>query len=133
MHLGNKLRRSHIDYYNQKMKVQLAAQIFSASVANALLFCKNNLKLKEFQSCEGTIQFLRIFNDLFDIFNSKNMKQNGFKQPLNEQNEELIVNKLKEIKDYILSLKTINNQLLIQFPKKNRFLWFSYMYQSSAR
>ena len=129
MHLGNKLRKSHIDYHNQKMKVRLAAQIFSTSVANALLFCKDNLKLKEFQSCQGTIKFLRIFNDLFDILNSKNIKQHGFKQPLNEQNAELIINKLKEIKDYILSLKTINGQLLIHTRKKNRFFRFSYMYQ----
>lgn len=28
MHLGNKLRSSHIDYHNKKMKVQLAAQHF---------------------------------------------------------------------------------------------------------
>lgn len=62
------------------MKVQLAAQIFSTSVANALLFCKNHLKLEEFQSCQGTIQFLCTFNDLFDILNSKTMKQNGFKR-----------------------------------------------------
>lgn len=82
MHLANKLRSAHIHYHNQKMKVQFAAQIFSTSVANALLICKNTLKLKEFKSCQGTIEFLHVFNDLFDILNSKNMKQSGFKQPL---------------------------------------------------
>jgi len=28
--------------------------------------------LTEFEGCEGTIQFLLTFNDLFDILNSKN-------------------------------------------------------------
>lgn len=124
MHLANKLRSAHIHYHNQKMKVQFAAQIFSTSVANALLFCKNTLKLKEFKSCQGTIEFLHVFNDLFDILNSKNMKQSGFKQPLNEQNKEIITNKLKEIKSYILFLKTINGELLIKSRKKIGFLGF---------
>lgn len=36
LHLGNKLKARHIEYYKQKMKVKLAAQLFSASVADAL-------------------------------------------------------------------------------------------------
>jgi len=47
-HLGNKLRKQHIFYYNQKMKVKFATQLLSQSVADALRFCKNNLKLKNF-------------------------------------------------------------------------------------
>lgn len=106
------------------MKVRFAVQIFSTSVANALLFCKNTLKLKEFQSCQGTIEFLHVFNDLFDILNSKNMKQSGFKQLLNEQNKEIITNKLEKIKSYILSLKTIKGELLIKTREKTGFLGF---------
>lgn len=83
MHLGNKLRNAHVNYTKQKMKVWLATQIFSQSVADSLSFCRNDLMLKEFESCEGKIQFLLIFNDLFDIINSKNMNQTAFKQALN--------------------------------------------------
>lgn len=43
MHLGNKLRSAHVNYNQQKMKVRLATQIFSKSVADSLLFCKNDL------------------------------------------------------------------------------------------
>lgn len=130
MHLANKLRSVHIDYFNQKMKVRFAAQIFSTSVANAIAFCQNTLKLKEFQYCDGTIQFLRTFNDLFDILNSRNLKQHGFKQPINEHNIELIRKKLAAIKMYIVSLKTtdptkINNgQLVIESRRKTGFLGF---------
>lgn len=40
LHLGNKLRARHIEYYKQKMKVKLAAQLFSASVADVLEICR---------------------------------------------------------------------------------------------
>lgn len=124
MHLANKLRSVHIDYCNQKVKVQLAAQIFSKSVANAIEFYQKTLKLKDFQFCDGTIQFLRTFNDLFDILNSRTLKQNGFKQPLHEKNIELIRKKFEDIKLYILSLKTSNGELLIKSRKKTGFLGF---------
>lgn len=46
LHLSNKLR--HIEYHKQKMKVKLAVQIFSSSVADALDICKSDLQLSEF-------------------------------------------------------------------------------------
>ncbi|EFN70574.1 THAP domain-containing protein 9, partial [Camponotus floridanus] len=36
LHLGNKLRQQHIQYHKKKMNVRFAAQVCSASVANAL-------------------------------------------------------------------------------------------------
>ena len=36
LRLGNKLKLSHIQWYQQKMKVNLAAQVFCSSVADAL-------------------------------------------------------------------------------------------------
>ncbi|EZA51523.1 THAP domain-containing protein, partial [Ooceraea biroi] len=73
MHMGNKLRNAHVHYFKQKMKVRLAAQVFSKSVSDSLLHCKNKLKLNDFFSCEGTIRFLSIFNDLFDILEAVNL------------------------------------------------------------
>lgn len=54
----------------QKMKVKLAAQTFSKSVADALEVCSVDLQLREFYECAPTIQFIRLINDLFDILNS---------------------------------------------------------------
>lgn len=54
------------------MKVKLATQLLSTSITNALQLCKDILKLPQFQDCSATITFTSIFNDLFDIFNSKN-------------------------------------------------------------
>lgn len=89
-HLGNKLTIRHIDYAKQKMKVKLAAQFLSQSVANALTFCKDSLKLQTFQSSAATTKFLKKFNDLFDIFNSKALKQHRFLKPINSDNFEQI-------------------------------------------
>ncbi|GBO37286.1 hypothetical protein AVEN_219725-1 [Araneus ventricosus] len=43
VHLGNKLRGGHIKFSKQKMKVKLAAQLFSSSVADAIDYCHNKL------------------------------------------------------------------------------------------
>lgn len=105
MQLGNKLRNAHINYTKQKMKVRLAAQIFNKSVADGLLFFKTDLQLEQFCSCEGTIQFLCILNNLFDILNSHNIYQFGFKQALNSKNIKIVKEKFNECKKYIIIKK----------------------------
>lgn len=55
---ANKLTQAHIDFCRQKMKVKLAAQTLSSSVAKALLFAKE-LGLPEFSNCEGTCKFIQ--------------------------------------------------------------------------
>lgn len=47
-------------------------------------------------------------NDLFDIFNSRNMKQFDYQQPLNNLNKEMIFNFLDRMKIYIRGLKIKN-------------------------
>jgi len=44
------------------MKVRLALQTFSTSVANIISFCMNDMKLDDFQGSDKTIEFcLRIY------------------------------------------------------------------------
>ena len=81
MHLGNKLRIAYIAWYKKKMNVKLAAQLLSESVASSLQFCLNE-KLPGFAGCESTIKFIRLFNNLFDILNSRNLNSTGYKNPL---------------------------------------------------
>lgn len=40
LHLGNKIKKAHIYFRRQKMKVKLAVQVFSRSVADAIDFCR---------------------------------------------------------------------------------------------
>jgi hypothetical protein len=57
-HLANKLRSAHLHWKKQKMKVSLAAQVFSCSVADAMQFCCEKLLLPEFQGCMPTVFYL---------------------------------------------------------------------------
>eukprot|EP00795_Rhopilema_esculentum_P007827 gene7827-13692_t len=59
LRLGNKLKASHIHWRQQKMKVNLAAQTFSSSVADAIEYCANVLKLQQFQGSSATVKFIR--------------------------------------------------------------------------
>eukprot|EP00102_Acyrthosiphon_pisum_P025738 XP_016662948.1 PREDICTED: uncharacterized protein LOC107884719 [Acyrthosiphon pisum] len=79
-HLANKLRKQHIHYHKQKMKVKLATQLISQSVADALKFLKNNLCLPDFLQAGATIKFIEMFNAGFDILNSRSANCIGKKK-----------------------------------------------------
>ena len=72
LHLANKLRSAHIKWKPQKMKVNLAAQALSSSVADALEYCEGKLKLPQFQGCGPTVQCICVFDHIFDVLNSRN-------------------------------------------------------------
>ena len=88
LHLANKLRTSHINWKPQKMKVNLAAQALSSSVADALEYCEGKLKLPQFQACGPTVKFIRVFDRLFDVLNSRNPLARNFKAPIRKSNYE---------------------------------------------
>lgn len=48
LQFGNKLKMAHIQWKQQKMKVNLADQASSSSVADAIEYCSNELKLSQF-------------------------------------------------------------------------------------
>ncbi|XP_065667993.1 uncharacterized protein LOC136088237 [Hydra vulgaris] len=77
--MGNKLKLAHIAVRQQKMKVNLAAQIFNSSVADALLFCSENFKLSQFGGCGAAVEFNRIIDRLYDILKSRNPFAKGYK------------------------------------------------------
>lgn len=57
LRLGNKLKMAHIQLRNQKMKVNLAAHVFSSSVVDALEYCNKELCLPQFRGCEFMNQY----------------------------------------------------------------------------
>ncbi|KFM69247.1 THAP domain-containing protein 9, partial [Stegodyphus mimosarum] len=85
LHLSNKLRKRHLEWFRQKMSVKLAAQLMSASVTDAIEECQS-MGLKNFENSEATVKFLRHINCIFDILNSRNIHQPGCKKPLWPQN-----------------------------------------------
>lgn len=58
LHMANKVTSKHINWRKQKMKVKLAAQTFSRSVAGALAFLHDS-KIDGFVDCMATIEFIR--------------------------------------------------------------------------
>jgi len=104
-HLANKLRKEHIFYCKQKMKVKLASQLLSQSVADALKFCKNNLKMNEFSDAGATIKFIEMFNIAFDILNSRSINCIGYKKALSQDNIKDIFLFTDKFVNYIKGLK----------------------------
>ncbi|KFM71923.1 THAP domain-containing protein 9, partial [Stegodyphus mimosarum] len=125
LHAATKLRARHIEWYREKMKVKLAAQVLSNSVADALLYLENDLKHPTFIGCAPTIKFLKIFNNLFDILNSKNLLSKDFKSPIKPQNKDTILNFLNTAQEYIKNLRTSKNgDYILHSNRKTGFLEF---------
>ena len=72
LRLANKLRSAHIDWRPQKMKVNLAAQTIKGKLHD----------MPQFKGCGPTVKFIRCFDRLFDVLNSRNPKANNFKAPI---------------------------------------------------
>lgn len=122
LHLANKLKKAHINYKKQVMKVRLATQIFSRSVADSLSFCKTELNLKEFDDSEATQQFINGFNDLFDILNSRRLTAPGLKKPISKKNWAEINNILDMCHSYIIMLRFPDGQSVLNSNRKTGFL-----------
>ncbi|EZA53572.1 THAP domain-containing protein [Ooceraea biroi] len=65
-----------------------------------------------------------MMNDLFDIFNSRNLRQKFYKRPINPDNYESVLCKLEECKEYLLNLKFENGQLVVRSNRKTGVLGF---------
>jgi len=120
---ANKLRTAHIEWTRQKMKVNLATQVLSSSVANALELCLK-LDLPQFKGCEATIQFIRTFDRLFDILNSRNPLAKNFKAPMRTSNQHLWQGFLTNTKVYIHSLKDSSGTPMTHTNRKTAFTGF---------
>ncbi|KAL3206525.1 hypothetical protein MRX96_039996 [Rhipicephalus microplus] len=122
LHLGNKLTKVHLEWAKQKMKVRLAVQTLSSSVADALDFCEYKLKLPQFQGAHATAEFIRIFDRLFDILNSRNPLARSFKAPLRQQNAASWKSFFHEAEEYIRGLKDASGRPVIDGLKKTGFV-----------
>ena len=106
------------------MKVKLAAQALSSSVANAIEFCNQVLKLPKFQGSEATVAFIRIIDRLFDILNSRNPCAKGFKAPLSFENHGDWGPFLDEAHDYVLNLKNSTGKYMHRTQQKTGYVGF---------
>jgi hypothetical protein len=122
LHSANKLRNSHLEWKKQKMKVSIAAQTLSSSVADSLDFCREELKLQKFQGSEPTCRFIRLIDSLFDVFNSRNLLAKGYKAPMRESNECHWQTLFSSALDYLAKLSDVSGKKLINSPRKTAFI-----------
>lgn len=59
LRFANKLTTSHVAFQSQKMKVSLAVQTLSSSVASALLTLRD-LRIAKFMGCDHTAEFIQV-------------------------------------------------------------------------
>ncbi|KAL3241989.1 hypothetical protein MRX96_021525 [Rhipicephalus microplus] len=112
------------------MKVRLAVQVLSASVADALVFCEHELKLPQFRGASATARFISVFDNLFDILKSRNHSAKSFKAPLRKQNENRWKSHFDEARRYIMALKDPAGRPVLESPKRTGFLGFIVCMQS---
>ena len=124
LRLGTKVRKAHMEWQKQKMKVNLAAQVISSSVADAIAYCDSGLHLPEFAGCEGTVRFLPMFDQIFDLLNSRNPLGKGSKAPMSRANAERWAQTVNDAESYIVGLKDNKGVLLTQVKRKTAFVGF---------
>lgn len=122
LHIATEVRNRHVNFKNEKMKVNLAAQVLSTSVSDALMFLEHDLKLPSFSAAAATAKFCRIFNDIFDILNSRNLyNKSEMKRALTQDTLPIIKNKTENFIIYIKSLK-IQDIPVIKNIRKTGFI-----------
>lgn len=107
---ANKLTTMHVFYKNKKMNVRLAAQVISSSVADTMQFLQ--MHDSYFDGATATIEFIRIFDRLFDIMNSRSRFGTGYKSPMSPQNRPFWEAVFDESRTYILQLKCEGKPLI---------------------
>lgn len=104
--LTHKLNKTHLDWKNKIMKVRLAAETLSRSSADSIDFL-TDIQHPLFKDAQYTAEFMRIFNDISDAFNSKRnkFKENPLKCPLSPENADQVFALFEKATEYILRLK----------------------------
>lgn len=127
VHAATKIRRKHIHYQNEKMKVSLAVQTFSRSVSDALFYCENDLKLDQFKGASATSKFCLFLNNIFDVLNVRNFISKGeYTKPFNSMHANKIKLLLEQAEAYILNLMVESKSMkwvpIVQSSRRVGFL-----------
>lgn len=124
LHAATKIRNRHINFFSEKQKVKLAAQTFSNSVADALVFLEEDLGLVAFKGASATAEFCRVANNLFDIFNTRVRYSKAlYKTALSPHSAYEMFSYLEYAKQYILGLKLAGTSVLLT-NRKTGFIGF---------
>lgn len=120
--LANKLSNEHMFYFKRKMNVRLAVQTISSGVTDAINYL-NSQNNSDFSGSAATVEFLQIFNHLFDIMNTRNSRGMHFKSPLRSNNLLYFKEVFSSYRQYIRNLK-IEDIDILQHRRKTFALGF---------
>ncbi len=119
--LANKLTKQHVMFGRNKMKVKFAVQVLSQSVANALL-TMFDLKIEQFDNIHATVEYLQMFDSLYDIMNSRTLAEQYGKAPMKSTNEQHWKSVFHNAVSYISNLKTPTGRNVLQSNRYAAFL-----------
>lgn len=119
-----KINMKHLKWYQSKMKVKLASQVFSMRVARTLYLLKKKLGLMEFADTDATILFIKYMNDAFDIFNSKSELDRGFKSGLNKNSANKTFAFLERFENFLKRIVLCDGTFVLNSKKRTGFLGF---------
>ena len=122
--LANKVKKAHIQFDKKIMNVRLAVQTLSNSTAAAIDHLREDLKLPEFQDSETTTLFIRIFDKLFDVFNTKSFVGKFHKKPLTIANQCRWEGVLAEAEKFIPELTDAHGTPILETRRKTGFIGF---------
>lgn len=118
---ATKLTNRHLHYYNEKMNVRLAAQVPSNSVCDALLYL--NGSDPNFEGSLATAEFCLIFNNAFDILNSrKQLSNKPFNNSINENTFQKYSDFLKDFSFYVQGLSFEDGTKVVHSQRKTGFV-----------
>ena len=117
MKFGNKLSKRHIEFKRLKIKVNVAAQTLSSSVADAMQFLMQSPS-SGVENAGATIEFIRVLDRVFDILNSKNLLAPGFKCPLKRENVNVWFDITGKSIEYLQKLRDIHDSPLYKHRRK---------------
>ena len=129
---ANKLTLKHVKHWQKhKMNVRLAAQTFSSSVADAIDFLREDLKLPQFQGSQSTVTFIRVIDKLFDYLNSRNPCAKGYKHPFNRHNFDERKKRMLSLLPYFAKIRDMKGTQIMTGSRKTALLGFSLTVKST--
>ncbi|KAM9028313.1 DNA transposase THAP9 isoform 2-T2 [Ara ararauna] len=105
------------------LKVNLATQLFSEGVADALEHL-HKLGLASFQNCSGTVKFVRLMSHLCDVFHGRGPYRMGLMGPLLVGNYTKITHLFNETKSFFMTFTDSMGRYIIKSKRKLGFLSF---------
>lgn len=110
VNFGNKLTKSHLEYWKVKMNVRLATQTLSNSTAASIEYLNTVMNNEQFRGSESTVEYIRFCNYIFDIMNTKRNHcedKNKYKQSISDTDIDEISSYFEYAKKYIERLHIV--------------------------